>query len=82
MGLTAPALHSEGTLLDEWLDEPEAAAEIGVKPLTLTVYRKKQIGPQFSVVRRRIMYSRANLQAWLAAGGTRPQPKQSEPQET
>ena len=58
-------------LLDDWIIEPEAAAEIGVKPDTLAGYRKRGIGPAYSIVRRQIIYNRLNLRAWLNAGGTR-----------
>ena len=57
--------------LDDWLDEKDAAPEIGLKPSTLTAYRKARRGPAFSVVGRTFKYHRLNLHAWVAAGGTR-----------
>jgi hypothetical protein len=56
-------------LLDDWLDEPDAAPEVGLKPSTLTSYRKQGKGPRFSRIGRK-EYHRFNLRAWLEAGGT------------
>ena len=38
---------------------------------TLIEYRKRGIGPDFAVVGRTILYSRAHFQTWLENGGTR-----------
>jgi hypothetical protein len=63
----------EGFLLNDldYLPEPEAGPAIGVKRQTLTNYRKRGLGPEFTVVGRKILYSRAALQAWLKNGGIR-----------
>src|SRR5262245_37540052 len=58
-------------LLDEYLPEPDMAAAIGVATKTLIAYRKRGVGPPYSIVGRRIIYSRAGGVAWLAAGGLR-----------
>jgi hypothetical protein len=62
-----------GYLLAElgFVDEIEAAAAIDVTPKTLVEYRKQGIGPEFTEVARRILYSKAALAKWLEAGGTR-----------
>ena len=62
-----------GYLLDElgYLEEPEAAAAVGVTPKTLIDYRKAGKGPAHVELARKIFYSREAIAAWLAAGGTR-----------
>lgn len=57
--------------LDDWLDEEDAAPEIGLRPSTLTAYRKAGKGPKYSVVGRKFKYHRQNIHAWIEAGGTR-----------
>jgi hypothetical protein len=65
--------RSKGYLLNDldYLPEPEAGPAIGVKGQTLTNYRKKGLGPEFTVVGRKILYSRHALRAWLENGGIR-----------
>jgi hypothetical protein len=62
-----------GYLLDElgYLDEPEAAAALGITPQTMTEYRKRGIGPPYAEIARKIIYGRTGIAEWLAAGGTR-----------
>ena len=66
-------LRPDGYLLDDldYIEEQEAAAAIKVTPQTMSKYRKLLIGPRFSIVGRKILYSRSNLKTWLANGGTR-----------
>jgi hypothetical protein len=68
-----PPLPPQGFLLEAlgYLEEPLAAIAIDVAAQTLIEYRKRGIGPEFTVVGRAILYSRENLQKWLEAGGTR-----------
>ncbi len=63
----------KGFLLDDldYLPEPEAGPAVGVKGQTLTNYRKKGLGPEFTVVGRKVLYSRAALRRWLEDGGVR-----------
>jgi hypothetical protein len=62
-----------GYLLAElgYEDEIEAAASLNVTPKTLGEYRKLGIGPEYTEVARRILYSRDARAKWLANGGTR-----------
>lgn len=62
-----------GYLLTElgYVDEIEAAAAIDVAPKTMVDYRKAGVGPEYTELARRILYSRDALTRWLAAGGTR-----------
>ncbi|MBR0695214.1 helix-turn-helix domain-containing protein [Bradyrhizobium lablabi] len=62
-----------GYLLNElgYFDEPETAAALAITPKTLIEYRKQGIGPVHIELARKIMYSRAAIAEWLAAGGTR-----------
>jgi Helix-turn-helix domain len=66
----------EGYLLTElgYLDEIEAAAALNIEPKTLAEYRKTGVGPDYAVVARRILYSKAALAKWLEAGGSREAP--------
>ena len=70
-GATKP--RPEGFLLNDfdYLSERKAGPAIGVKGGTLTNYRKRGLGPEYTVVGRRIFYSRAALRAWLEKGGIR-----------
>jgi hypothetical protein len=70
--MTAP-LPPQGFLLAElgMLEEPMAAIAIDVSPQTLIEYRKRQIGPEFAVVGRTILYHPTKIKSWLEAGGTR-----------
>ena len=62
-----------GYLLRElgYIDEIEAATAVDVTPKTMIEYRKLGIGPEFTEVARKIMYSKTNLAKWLEKGGTR-----------
>jgi hypothetical protein len=68
-----PPLPPNGYLIDDlnYVEEPVAAIAINVALQTMTGYRKLGIGPEYTIVGRKILYSRDSLQAWLAAGGTR-----------
>jgi hypothetical protein len=62
-----------GYLLSQlgYIDEIEAAAAIDVTQKTLVGYRQQGIGPEFTEVARRILYSKTALAKWLETGGTR-----------
>ena len=48
-----------------------AAIAIDVSHPTMIDYRKRGIGPDYTIVGRTILYHPTRLQAWLEAGGTR-----------
>jgi hypothetical protein len=62
-----------GYLLTElgYVDEIEAATAIDVTHKTLVGYRQQGIGPEYTEVARRILYSKTALAKWLETGGTR-----------
>jgi hypothetical protein len=68
-----PELPPNGFLLADldYIPEPLAAIALDTAPQTLIKYRKLGCGPEYTLLGRRILYSRAKLQAWLEAGGTR-----------
>jgi Helix-turn-helix domain len=70
---TTAELPPNGSLLDEldYLEELKAALALDLAPQTLISYRKAGTGPEFTLLGRRVLYSRASLKAWLEAGGTR-----------
>jgi hypothetical protein len=54
-----------------YIEEEAAAIAIDVSEQTMIEYRKKRIGPDYTVIGRTILYHPTRLQAWLEAGGTR-----------
>ena len=62
-----------GYLLTElgYVDEIKAAAALDVTPKTLYRDRRAGIGPQYTELARKILYSLEAIAAWLAGGGTR-----------
>jgi hypothetical protein len=54
-----------------YVDEIEAAAALDVTTKTLIEYRRAGIGPQYTELARKILYSREAIARWLAEGGTR-----------
>jgi hypothetical protein len=54
-------------MLDDYVDENEFAAELGLAPITLARWRKLKKGPPFTKVGRRVLYNRPSGKAWLAA---------------
>ena len=68
-----PELPPNGFLLADldYIPEPLAAIALDTAPQTLIKYRKLGCGPEYTLLGRRILYSRAKLQAWLETGGTR-----------
>jgi hypothetical protein len=48
------------------LSVDEAAIKLGVTPATLMTWRSIGKGPIFSRIGRRVFYSPADIQAWLA----------------
>jgi hypothetical protein len=72
MPATVEVTHP-GHLLTElgYLDEIDASLALGVTIQTLVQYRKAGIGPEHTVIARKVFYSRDALAGWLANGGTR-----------
>lgn len=50
-----------------YLSRPQAAQYLGLSPKTLEVRALRGGGPSFSKLGRRVVYSRADLDAWVAA---------------
>jgi predicted DNA-binding transcriptional regulator AlpA len=48
------------------LSEGDLSALLGVDPLTLTAWRKKNIGPAVAKLGRGVFYRRADVDAWIA----------------
>ena len=51
----------------DYIDTREAAAFLGLSPRTLDRYRVTGEGPAFHKFGARILYARADLQAWAGA---------------
>jgi predicted DNA-binding transcriptional regulator AlpA len=65
-------------ILDEFLDEDQCAASLGLSPITLSRWRMQRKGPPFTKIGRRILYSRGSVRAWVAAQEQRVEhPKQA-----
>jgi hypothetical protein len=73
MSFDPPPLPPQGYLLAKlgYVEESVAAIAIDVSLPTMIDYRKRQVGPEFTVVGRTILYHPDKLAAWLDAGGTR-----------
>lgn len=52
-------------LLDEYMTEPEAAAELGLSPKTLARMRRRREGPPFVQIGRNAHYRRTSVASWL-----------------
>ena len=50
------------------VNEQAAAAMLGVSPRTMYAWRTAGIGPKYRRVGGRLLYARAELERWLAAG--------------
>jgi hypothetical protein len=58
--------------LDEWLSEHEAAAAIGKSKRTLRVWRRKRIGPPYTMFGRTVKYRKPALIEHFRAAEIRP----------
>jgi len=52
-------------LLSEYLNHTELAKELGLTTRTLRTWRRDGCGPPFLTLRRRLMYRRVAVSAWL-----------------
>ena len=66
-------LRENGFLLKDlnYISEAEAAIALNVSEQTLIEWRKRQVGPPFSMIGRRFIYAVPRLKQWVEAGGTR-----------
>jgi Helix-turn-helix domain len=58
---------SQARILDDYFDTNEAAAELGVSPLTLVRWRLAKQGPPVTQIGRRLYYKKTSTRAWVAA---------------
>ena len=58
---------SETSVLSDYWDTDELAAELDVKPLTIVRWRLAKRGPPLTYLGRRILYRKESVRAWLAA---------------
>jgi hypothetical protein len=59
------------TLLADFLTQDEAAAELKICERTLDRWRRLGEGPPITKLRRRVLYWRSSLHAWLQTRGHR-----------
>ena len=73
MSFDPPPLPPQGYLLAKlgYIEEPMAAIAIDVSPQTMIEYRKKGLGPDYTIVGRTVLYHPTRIETWLEAGGTR-----------
>ncbi len=55
------------SVLDDFMNTEQLAAEIDVAPLTLVGWRLQKMGPPITKLGRRILYRRSSVQTWLSA---------------
>jgi hypothetical protein len=60
-------MDTTDNLLDDFLTQNEAAAELKICERTLDRWRRLRDGPPITKLGRRILYRRSSLQAWLCA---------------
>ena len=67
MSFDPPPLPPQGYLLAKlgYVEEAVAAIAIDVSPQTMIEYRKKGLGPDYTIVGRTVLYHPAKLEAWL-----------------
>jgi predicted DNA-binding transcriptional regulator AlpA len=53
------------SLLDEYLMRKEAAAALGICPMTLDRWRRAGKGPPITKLGRQVLYSKTSIRAWL-----------------
>jgi hypothetical protein len=59
--------ETQSSILAEYFDPPECAAELGVSVLTLSRWRMQKKGPPVTYMGRTILYKKSSVKAWLAA---------------
>jgi Helix-turn-helix domain len=55
------------SLLDDYFDTAEVAAELRVSKLTVIRWRLDKHGPPVTQIGRRLYYKKSSLRAWLAS---------------
>lgn len=53
--------------MNHYLTQNEAAAALRLSPRTLERHRLTGTGPKFKKLGRRVVYSRADIEAWVSA---------------
>jgi hypothetical protein len=61
--------------LDRSLESCDAAPVLGVKALTLKVWRRNGTGPRYIKFGNRVRYRLSDLEAWLAEHTVTPEPQ-------
>lgn len=64
-------------LLDDYLPEADAAAQLGVSPRTMQRWRNQANGIPHTVIGGKIYYNVASLKDWLRSQERRPNPKRA-----
>jgi hypothetical protein len=62
-----PTSPRTGSLLDGYLAERDAAAELKLMPRTLRKYRDEGAGPAYVIIGRKVFYPRDALLQWVAS---------------
>ena len=60
--------------LDRALESVDAAVVVGVKPLTLKLWRRNGTGPRYIAFGNRVRYRLSDLEEWLAEHTVAPKP--------
>jgi len=58
---------SSRAILDDYMNEAECGAELGIAPITLAIWRMQKKGPPITRLGRRILYRKESVRAWLAS---------------
>jgi predicted DNA-binding transcriptional regulator AlpA len=53
--------------VERFLDTMEAAAILGLKPVTLKIWRSQRKGPRYCKLGRRVLYPYSELMRWAEA---------------
>jgi hypothetical protein len=63
------------SILDGYISETQLALELGRNKATLVRWRKKQIGPPFTMMGKSVYYCRESVLLWLKANEVSPPEK-------
>jgi len=59
--------EQKSSILDDYMNEAECGAELGIAPITLAIWRMQKKGPPITRLGRRILYRKESVRAWLAS---------------
>jgi hypothetical protein len=65
------------SILDDYLSEAQLAKELNRNPATLVRWRKKQIGPPFTMLGKSVYYRKESVLEWLKKQEVSPPEKHS-----